>query len=261
MADVGRVLIAARDAESAQAATDLLQEHGYRCDWVRNGVDARKALSAGNYALVITEPDLAGEDELGLVRWLREEAPGVQAVLIAPGFEARTAVKCLELPVAACLEMPVSSDRLLACVEAAVRRASTYRAVHCLRERLGQWLYQLSPIERALDDGRAADADMTVDVFLDLTFHNIIGALSDVRRLTENLAGPGGQSDPCHLLGCPRVEHLTETLLETVRVLEETKGAFKSKRLGQLRRKIAERLRLSDASVAANAHSDAQLAR
>jgi DNA-binding response OmpR family regulator len=261
MADVGRVLIAARDDEFAQAATDVLQEHGYRCDWVRNGVDARKALGVGSYALVITEPDLAGEGELGLVRWLCDGAPGVQAVLVAPQFEARTAIECLELPVAACLETPVDPDRLLGCVEAAVRRASTCRAVHCLRERLGQWLYQLAPIERTLEEGRAADAAVTIDVFLDLTFQNIVGALSDVRRLTESLAGSGGEADPCHLLGCPRVEHLTETLLETVRVLEETKGAFKSKRLGQLRRKIAERLRLSDVSAAPNAHSDAQLAR
>jgi hypothetical protein len=83
---------------------------------------------------------------------------------------------------------------------------------------------------------------ITTSVFVDLTFQNIVGALTDIRRLTEGLAGVGIQGDPCHLLGCPRVESLTEALLETVRVLEETKGAFKSKRLGQLRHKIAERL-------------------
>lgn len=260
MADVGRVLIAVGDSEFSKAAIDLLQEHGYQCDRVRDGAEAAKSLSASNYALMVTEPDFAGEGELGLVRTLQETAPGVQAVLVAPEFEARTAIECLELPVAACLKMPVAPDRLLACVEAGVRRTAAHRAVHCLRERLGQWLYQLAPIERTLDDGRPADAGVTVDVFIDLTFQNIAGALSDVRRLTESVAGLGGQSDPCHLLGCPRVEHLTETLLETVRVLEETKGAFKSKRLGQLRRKIAERLKQSDASLELNARESAHLA-
>jgi hypothetical protein len=43
---------------------------------------------------------------------------------------------------------------------------------------------------------------------------------------------------PCQLINCPRGAQLQAALEETIAVLEETKGAFKSKTLGDLRHKL-----------------------
>jgi hypothetical protein len=43
---------------------------------------------------------------------------------------------------------------------------------------------------------------------------------------------------PCQLMNCPRGSQLLEAVRETIDVLEETKSAFKSKRLGELRHKL-----------------------
>lgn len=44
----------------------------------------------------------------------------------------------------------------------------------------------------------------------------------------------------CHLLECKRIASLIEAIEETVKVLEETRNAFKSKIMGKLRSKLED---------------------
>jgi hypothetical protein len=65
-----------------------------------------------------------------------------------------------------------------------------------------------------------------------------MGSLTDLEQLGKALSQKPVGSHPCQLLNCPRGSQLREAVVETVKVLEETKGAFKSKTLGDLRRKL-----------------------
>ena len=82
-----------------------------------------------------------------------------------------------------------------------------------------------------------------IDAFLQLTFQNIVGTLSDVIHLSETLAADKELTEACHILSCPRHKVLNEALVETIEVLKATKGAFKSKELGALRTKLELLLR------------------
>jgi len=42
----------------------------------------------------------------------------------------------------------------------------------------------------------------------------------------------------CHLMNCPKLERYKAALVDTIDVLEHTKNAFKSKELGELRKKL-----------------------
>lgn len=54
-------------------------------------------------------------------------------------------------------------------------------------------------------------------------------------------SGPGREEIRyCPLVDCPRIEVLRSALRETVCVLEETRSAFKSKRLEVMRKKLVE---------------------
>ena len=46
--------------------------------------------------------------------------------------------------------------------------------------------------------------------------------------------------DTCNLLDCPHRRKLVGTLVETIRVLEETRRAFKSRRLEVLRKRLMD---------------------
>ena len=72
--------------------------------------------------------------------------------------------------------------------------------------------------------------------YLDLAFANIIYVLSDVKHLTAALTGEDAPNKACRMFDCPRLEALTGGLRDAVRVLDQTKHAFKSKQLGELRK-------------------------
>jgi len=62
--------------------------------------------------------------------------------------------------------------------------------------------------------------------------------MSDLKHLTRVFGGNSLHNEPCHLLNCPRLSLLAGGLAETIEVLEKSKSAFKSKNLGQIRKKL-----------------------
>lgn len=62
-----------------------------------------------------------------------------------------------------------------------------------------------------------------------------------VLRKVLDESGPGsGEIRYCPLVDCPRIEMLRSALRETVDVLEESRNAFKSKRLEVMRKKLID---------------------
>ncbi len=79
----------------------------------------------------------------------------------------------------------------------------------------------------------------SVNAFIFLTLQNIASSLLDLNHLTNRLTQKGLQTqEVCHLFNCPRQVVLLNALDETVKVLEKTKRSFKSKELGNLRKKL-----------------------
>ena len=56
--------------------------------------------------------------------------------------------------------------------------------------------------------------------------------------MTEAVARLTGEQNVCRLVDCPRLDTLIAALRNTIGVLETTKDAFKSKELGELRRRL-----------------------
>jgi len=79
--------------------------------------------------------------------------------------------------------------------------------------------------------------------FLDLSFQNVAGAMSDMLHIAESFSTAKVDQEICHLFNCPRLKALTDAIIETINVLEKTKSAFKSRELGELRRKLEELLK------------------
>ena len=121
---------------------------------------------------------------------------------------------------------------------AAVERARIYRGIAAANHRLDEWRAEMKQIEASLKQARTAALPSTVSAFFQLTFGNIVGALSDLHRLTDSLARQQVQPEACAVFNCPQGSALTNAVKETIDVLERTKGSFKSKELGELRRKL-----------------------
>jgi len=71
-----------------------------------------------------------------------------------------------------------------------------------------------------------------------MTFQNLIDSLWDVKNMAQFLSVGRSNQEVCHLLTCPRLTFLKQGVEETVEILERTKNSFKSKELGDLRKKL-----------------------
>lgn len=99
------------------------------------------------------------------------------------------------------------------------------------------------PISSVADPGEAACAGPGVAEYIDRIADELHERVEQQRRVLRKVAGGaagGGRRVDCLLIECPRLAALTQAVRETIDVLEETRGAFKSKRLEVMRRKLID---------------------
>jgi hypothetical protein len=136
--------------------------------------------------------------------------------------------------VAAYLTKPVDFPQLLEKTRASVSRFRSYKAMQQTETRLKGWREEFSHLTAP----SASTTGSPIDVFLALTLRNVMGSLTDLEQLSKALNNQPVSNNPCQLMNCPRGAQLQAAVVETVRVLEETKSAFKSKSLGELRHQL-----------------------
>ncbi len=233
----GRILLADDEPTFLNSTADLLRREGYTCDTVSDGAAAMAKVEANPYDLLITDLEMPGNSDLGLVRQIAASRGGLPVLVITGVPSVRSAMACVELPVAAYLLKPVVFSDLLPKVETAVNRFRSWQAMQQAEQRLADMRKDYEHLSvPAQNNG--------IDVFLSLTLRNVMGSLTDLQQLGRALSGKPVDQHPCQLLNCPRGAQLNEAVKETIRVLEETKHAFKSKALGELRHKLELMLEL-----------------
>lgn len=235
MTSRGLILLADDEPTFLSSTADLLRREGYGCDTVSDGPGALARVAECQYDLLITDLEMPGNSDLALIREIAATRGGLPVLVITGVPSIRSAMACVELPVAAYLVKPVSFADLLPRVQAAVGRFRSWQALQNAERRLNEWRRDLTGLAGGRSEGAAA---APIDVFLSLTLRNVMGSLTDLEQLGRALTGQPVDQHPCQLLNCPRGGQLQEAVRETIRVLEETKHAFKSKALGELRQKL-----------------------
>jgi len=239
MADLGRILIADNDETFLRSITDFLRAKGYQCDCAPDAAEAAEKLACNDYVLLIADTEIPGNTELQLIRDMLAIAEGVPVILVTSRPSLRSAIRAVELPIQAYLVKPLNFEKeLLTHIHIAVKQFQLYRSVRSIKQRLQGWHNGLVGIEELVKSDSRKVLSVSLDAFLELTFQNILGALSDLKHLTRTFGGNSTQNEPCHLLNCPRLSLLADGLAETIEVLEKSKSAFKSKNLGEIRKKL-----------------------
>jgi FixJ family two-component response regulator len=234
----GRILIADDEPTFLTSTAELLRREGFTVDTMEDAQGALAAIAAEQYDLLITDLEMPGNADLDLVQQVAHVSGGLPIIIITGYPSVRSAVASIELPVAAYLVKPVHFPELLKRVSSAVARFRSYQAMQNAETRLREYRQQIDPPSLPAPTP-SGDGRHEVDMFLALTLRNVMGSLTDLEQLGRALAGkPTLEAHPCQLMNCPRGAQLQSALEETIAVLEETKGAFKSKKLGDLRHKL-----------------------
>lgn len=240
MADLGRILIADDEETFLHSTADLLRQSGYECTCVTDAQAALETIGKQDYDLLIADIKMPGNFELELIQEMPHVAETLPVILVTGYPSLESAIQSVQLPVVAYLVKPIEFEQLLTHVQISIDHCRVNRAARHLQERLQDWRRELTGVEEALSAPPKHASSAPVDAFLDLTFQNIVGALTDLNHLTKALTTHRAGQQLCHLLNCPRLNTLMEAIGDTIRVLENSKAAFKSKELGELRRKLQE---------------------
>jgi DNA-binding response OmpR family regulator len=234
MLQSGRILLADDERTFLNATADLLRGEGYECTTVRDGESALMAARAEPFDLLIADLEMPGNADLQLVRQLADQGSGLPVVILTGFPSVRSAVACIDLPVVAYLTKPVAFTQLLERVQQAVQRFRSFQAMRRTEERLRSWRDEFQHIAKT----NSSPNGVPVDLFLTLTLRNVMGSLTDLEQLGRALSSQTVDQHPCQLMNCPRGAQFQQAVKETIAVLEETKSAFKSKALGDLRHKL-----------------------
>ncbi len=229
----GRILIADDEPTFLESTADLLRREGYECATAKDGQEALVLVVDEQFDLLITDLEMPGNSDLALVRRVAQVRGGLPVIILTGFPSVRSAVASIELPVAAYLTKPVQFSELLVRVSAAVTRFRSFRSMQDAELRLNDMRSRYDQL--AVQRGPGAPS---ADTFLSLALRNVMGSLTDLEQLGRALAGTPVDAHACQIMNCPRGSQLTSAIQHTVEVLEETKHAFKSKQLAELRQRL-----------------------
>lgn len=245
MAVSERILIADDEETFRLSIAELLRREGYECESAADGATATALLRNGDFALLIADVRMAGNVDLELIRDLPTIAEGVPVILVTGYPSLRSAVEAFELPVIAYLVKPLDFEELLVRVRQAIEYFHTYRATAHVHARLEDWRRELETLQELMKTTPGRLPDVATSGFLFLTLGSVISILLDLMQWAHGADLQQGDPHVTRLLSSPQLGAVKQVLIEAISALEKSKGAFKSKELGNLRMKL-ERL-LEDA--------------
>jgi DNA-binding response OmpR family regulator len=233
-----RILVADDDPAVLRSLVRVLEQEFYSCQTAGDAYTAAEMLRTQEFDLLISDLEMPGNEGLRLIREAKQIRDGLPIILITGFPTLDTAVQSLRLPVAAYFTKPFRFDELLREVAQAIRSYAAFRAVCAGQGRMEKWSRDLSVLRERIGQVRSRDA-AAWETLMDLTLQNIAESLQDVRTFAEVAAqqkSPGAAAGPARVASGPLL--LVGAVRETIAVLEKTKGAFKSKELGELRKRL-----------------------
>jgi DNA-binding NtrC family response regulator len=244
MSAFGHILIADDEDYFLTPTAKLLQAEGYSCVCVRSAEEAKSALSADSFDLLIADINMPGNHNMEFLRDTIESQNFLPVIVVTGYPTIDSAVESLRLSVVDYLVKPCEYPNLKEAVQRSIDKGKAVRAVRATRKNLTDWEDQMKSMEQAVlspqNSGSENNLVGTLDWYLSETAQrfaklsvSLVSALDALRK-----ARPDKPPDICSLMNCSRLAAFELGLRETVDVLTKTKNSFKSKELGELRKKL-----------------------
>jgi DNA-binding response OmpR family regulator len=239
----GRILYAEDDETSRLSICELLRREGYDCVAAPDGVVAAELLGTERFDCLISDIKMLGNANLELIRAVPQLQPGLPVILVTGFPSVETAVESMNLPVMAYLTKPVEFPALLAAVREAVFRRQLLDQSEATCAHLRQWLADAGQLAEGLRRSPRTPTDGPAEIYLTLTYRNVVEALLGLKTVMEQSLPNRAPEAPSGSPGTPPLI-LIDALRDAIAVLEKTKDAFRSRELGDLRRRLEDLLQM-----------------
>jgi CheY-like chemotaxis protein len=232
----GRILIADDDPAVRDTLRLYLEKLGHACVAVPDAEEAVRKLREERFDLLISDINMPGNEGLALVRKAPQVSEGLPIILLTGHPTVDSAMESVRLPVMAYLVKPANPKELAELAAQAVANSKAFRSLTASRRRLAEWAKDLEKIEQAFRVTPPSKSAMPLNSYLGVTLQNLLLILTDWKTVME--AAPGGPL----AAEDSRQGPVVAALRETIDVLQKTKQSFKSRELGDLRKKLEELL-------------------
>jgi len=234
MANLGSILIADDEATFRESTCRLLRREGFECHSAKDAEEAVESLRCGRFDLLVADIRMPRNTDLRVVREARELDSQMPVILVTGYPSVETAVRSVDMSVVAYLTKPLDFDELTARVRTAVEHSRNRRALAAVRGRLGSCLSDLESVQSK----RLPRDDETDELVSIATIRTLASCLSELVELAEASRADWPSRNLCELLDCPQQPLHRRAIVKTIEVLKETKDAFKSKALAELRTEL-----------------------
>jgi len=235
----GRILIADDEEVFLLSTADLLREHGFEVDCAPDGPKARDYLQSARYDVLISDIRMPGNADLGMIRNVPELNAGLPVILVTGYPSAPTAIQAIECAVLAYLVKPFEFETLLAHVQKGLTLRKVQQVVRDSSERSQQWTEEMSWFIQSMKAAPGGIGELPVNQLLGIMLGHLAQTLMDLKSLVDLTSSEQPEAGVCMVQHCPRLEAYEHLIQEGIKTLERTKGAFKSRELGDLRQKLS----------------------
>jgi DNA-binding response OmpR family regulator len=237
--DCPSVLLADDEEVFRLSTVALLEREGFHCDSARDSAEASRLLS-DSHDILISDIRMPGNAHLEFLRDVHARMPLLQIIVVTGYPSVETAIDSLRLSFADYLLKPIDWHEFRQSISHALERR---HAARLAQEGLGEVTsvsIEEGQLEHAGAEGSGRPLDWTLKNYLAQNINRMNVLYSNFNQTLSRIAEGtvSTQTDVCEFMQCPRLGAYKEALLDTVEVLERTKHAFKSKELGELRRRL-----------------------
>ncbi len=252
MTDTPHLLLADDEETFLLTTSELLKENGFACNCARNADEVLDAVGCIRFDALILDIKMPGNADLQLLDKLQTlpHGKGLPVIIVTGWPSVDTTLKSFRSPsVIEYLTKPFELTQLTEAIHRAVARKQALHAFQTTRHAVQDWAERLGTLERAVTETKAPGAKGNVaascEQYLLQMQLMFLGMTDGLRHVVKVLGReePGASADVCALMNCPTRRTYEALLDDTVQTLEKTKSAFKSKDLGDLRKRLETTLK------------------
>jgi len=235
----GHLLLVDDEEIYLDAIAQVLEFKGYEVDCGRSVAEARAHLERTRFDVLVSDIQMPGEPVLELIKQLPALNAGLPVILVTGHPTMDTALEALGNSVLAYLVKPVEIPELIAHLERGVRLRKVQALALESALRLQAWADQMKAIE---NDFRAAPASMGImplGGLVGMVLGNLASSTLELKQLMDLALQAEPGHGVCAIRDCPRLGMFQDALRDSVETLERTKGSFKSRELGDLRKRLS----------------------
>jgi len=218
----GRILVADDEALVGHVLIQFLERAGFECEWVSDATGALHAVGRSRFDLLIADVNMPGNRQLELLQKLPAVAPGLPVILLTGDPQLDSAAAAVRFRANAYLTKPPELVELHTLAREAI---ANYRIHQAVRRKWDQFQSLTRDLTQQLAGNTSGDPSEVQEL------ERLFQALNDVIQAGKVNPPPTATPMSQHL-------ELVGAVRETIAVLAQTKRAFKSKQLGELRARL-----------------------